>query len=175
MSALPVSSEWTQTFGYKMRIDPHDLFSEIGCALWQIQAAECALLHHIVLVLKEPDDLEAYEKLATKEGKRTLGQLIHELRKHSDLPTDLDDRMSIFLDERNWIAHHIFRESHSDLHSATKAPILLQRIESLSDEALAVAKMFADATRDWVVANGVPEDRLEALEQETLKRWRTQP
>lgn len=157
-----------------MKIDPHVLFSEIGCALWQIQAAECALLHHIVLVLKEPDDLEAYESLATKEGKRTLGQLIQELRKHSNLPTNLNDRMSAFLDERNWIAHHIFRESHSDLHSETKAPILLQRIESLADEALEVAKMFTDATRDWVVANGVSENRLVALEQDTLTKWRNQ-
>ncbi len=158
-----------------MHIHPQELFSEIGYALWQIQAAEFALVHHIALVLKEPEDLEAFEHLATKEGKRTLGQLIKELRKHSDLPTDLDDRISAFVDERNWIAHRIFKESHSDLHSETKASILLQRIEDLGDEALEVAKIFSDATRDWVVASGVSTERLARLERETLGQWQRQP
>ncbi len=157
-----------------MHFDPNELFSEIGCALWQIQAAEHALLHHIALVLKTPEDLESFERLATKEGKRTLGQLIVELRKHSDLPAALDDRIAAFVDERNWIAHRIFRESHSDIRSEAKASLLLKRIESLGDEAREVARIFSDATRDWVVASGISAERLDTIEQETLMQWRNQ-
>jgi len=130
------------------------LQSNMGKAMWQIQALEDTLAHLISMVLNIPEDasIEEAEAILNNTRKKTLGKLINETNKVIHFAKGFDETMATFLDDRNWLVHRCWRENRDILSSDkdNEYRAINLRITGLSSEALKLNKLFSDIITDWV-------------------------
>lgn len=152
------------------------LQSDIGKALWQIQAFEDTLAHLIALVLKLPPkaSLEEAEAILSKVRKATLGGLLKETRKAVHFDSDFEVFISKFLDERNWLVHRSWREHRGILSKEGEYGVLRARIRRLASDALEYNELFAGIIEEWVKKKGIKEAELRSLQKEFLDVWGNQ-
>jgi hypothetical protein len=136
-------------------VNPEDLAEvhcRIGHALWQIQGCEDVLVYFIGTVLKMPPSRARHEAMAVVDQLRTctLGGLIAELRKAKSTGSvsEFESRVNHFLNERNWLVHHSWRENHADLFNPERIPRLFKRLEALSQEAS--DKLWLSIVAEWI-------------------------
>ena len=153
--------------------DLHEVYAHVGEAVWQIQYFENTLVHYLAMVFKIPPKFSADEAYAILENtaKKTLGQLLKELRNHSTVPDNFDIRLQEFLKERNWLVHRSRHENHTDLYSQEKLIALIARLQKLSDEALLLNKEFAKILEEWVIKRGIKKEYIDKVSKEILNRW----
>jgi hypothetical protein len=162
----------------ELGIDPtqlHKVHESIGFALWHIQAFENTLVHYLIMVFKLSPGVASSEAYAIfdQTSKKTLGQLLSELRKYNDITPDLDQRLKRFLDERNWLVHRSRYENHTDLYTPVKLEFLFQRLESLTEEALNLNKTFCKLLELYLIDNDiVNKEQIEKKAQEVLNNWK---
>jgi hypothetical protein len=156
-------------------VNPEDLAEvhcRIGHALWQIQGCEDVLVYFIGTVLKMPPSRARHEAMAVVDQLRTctLGGLIAELRKAKSTGSvsEFESRVNHFLNERNWLVHHSWRENHADLFNPERIPRLFKRLEALSQEASDMRHYFCRITTAWTQEQGVSEKRIENEMARTL-------
>jgi hypothetical protein len=149
------------------------LFSEIGAAMWQIQSFENALIHYLCIRFKLSRGVGAIQGHAILEqtAKKTLGQLLAELRKHEQGSPGIEKRLTEFLKERNWLVHRIRTENHTDIYREDKFHVLLVRLESLTEDARTLSREFVKLLEDYVVSQGIPRGKIYEDAAETLKQW----
>jgi len=150
--------------------DLHEVYAHVGEAVWQIQFFENTLVHYSAMVFKIPPKFAAVEAYAILENtaKKTLGQLLKELRSHSTVP---DNFLQEFLKERNWLVHRSRHENHTDLYSQEKLIALIARLQKLSDEALLLNKEFAKILEDWIIKRGIKKEHIYRVSKEILDIW----
>ena len=92
---------------------------EAGVTLRGVQATEHQLSFCLTWIF--PKDaamqLSAIYALDAKHRKRTLGQLVTELRKHATIDGGFDALLDDFVTRRNRFAHHLFTEDEAVLTS----------------------------------------------------------
>jgi len=149
------------------------LYSHIGSALWQVQLFEHVLIHYLSLIFKLELDVAEVEAHAVLEetGKKTLGNLLKELRKYKHLEPDLDARLNSFLQERNWLVHRSRGEHHADVYSPEKLQKLYKRLDTLANEALALSKSFTYILEQHISLLGIEKQQLDAHAIKQLKEW----
>jgi hypothetical protein len=151
-----------------------ELHKRIGLALWHSQAFEDSLSRFITLILKLPPSRAEDEVNAVLEKmfSKTLGQLVTELKKANttNSVSEFERRMNKFLDERNWLVHHSWRQHHTDLYIPEKLPPLYQRLANLADEALKLQKIFGDLAHAWTLRQpGITPEKFEVQNRKVLK------
>jgi chorismate mutase len=153
--------------------DLYDVYAHIGGAVWQIQAFENTLVHYLALVFKLPPkaaQAEAYSILE-QTGKRTLGQLLNELRKYKPLAGQIDKRLKEFLEERNWLIHRSRHETHTDLYKPAKLAKLLRRFEKLANKALDLNKEFYTFLEAETLKRGMSKSEIERIAEKIHDEW----
>jgi len=130
------------------------LQSNIGKAMWHIQALEDTLAHLISMVLNIPQNasVEEAEAILNNTRKKTLGKLIKETSKVIHFAKDFEPTMTTFVDDRNWLVHRCWRENRDILSDDkdNEFRAINIRINGLSSEALKLNKLFSGITTDWV-------------------------
>ena len=146
----------------------------LGETLWHLQLFEEVLIHYITIVFKLSPGVAETEGLAVLErtGKQTLGALLKELKKYESLSPGVEQRLQAFLEERNWFVHRSRRENHTDLYSHPAATNLLNRLDVLGNEALALSKEFQQLLVAYGKDNGiVTQEMLDKAVDKVLKDW----
>jgi hypothetical protein len=105
-------------------------FEDIGATLYMIQMAEQAIKLAITFILHETTNMSLDDFASAK---RTLGQLLHEVRKTSDLHTQFDDILDGFLKKRNVFVHEIFSSADYGLESEEKIQQLQAFVNDIQD------------------------------------------
>jgi len=82
---------------------PEEIFAEIGCRLVLLQDLEMFLTVVVKLVFEE-DSIKARDAIL-KSDKKTMGQLLYELRKQVRIADDFDLALKRTLDSRNSFVH----------------------------------------------------------------------
>jgi hypothetical protein len=134
-------------------------FEDIGATLYTIQMAEQAIKVAIKFILHETTDfsLDYFAGENAASAKRTLGQLLHEVRKTSDLHAQFDDILDGFLQKRNVFVHEIFSSADYGLESEEKIQHLQAFLNDLQDDAWNVQNVFLGCLTHWLKANGIWE------------------
>lgn len=136
----------------------------IGLALWRIQAFEDVLAFYIAIILKMPPSRAegAARRVLENLQKMTLGSLLAELRKgnSTNYVTTFETRLKSFLDERNWLVHHSWREHHGDLFAPLRLPPLLARLSNIEREASYLLKFFSELATRWTLTQGISQEQL---------------
>lgn len=148
-------------------------FQDVGFALWQIQELENTLAHYLVIVHKvEPGVAkDVAEGILEKTRKKTLGQLVNDLRSKEKVPTELLERLEGFVEHRNWLAHRSRGESRKHLYQEELHHIFFDRVEWVADEALSLGKAFCEEITRHVVKHGVSKEYIERTAAGIMREW----
>ena len=117
---------------------------EAGLTLQAVQVAEHQLTFALTWIFPKDSNLRLYElyRMGADLQKRTLGQLVRELRQRADIRPDFDSLLADFIARRNRFAHSLFTEDDYLLESdagsarATEFMLQLQDISTQVDQAL---------------------------------------
>ena len=149
------------------------LLQHVGYALWQAAECEDTLAHLIVLRLRDSRGIgeAAGAVLLQKAQKRTLGHLLQELRENGMLEGDVEQRLQVLLEERNWLVHRAKRESRGVLNDPAQFESLVARITRMADEATQLHSLLGSRLEDFVVASGVDRSVIDAEAAKLLRSW----
>lgn len=143
----------------------HKAFEEIGATLYMIQMAEHAIKMAIKFILREETDF-TFDALSGKDmskTRRTLGQLLHEVRKTSQLHPQFDQIVDGFLQKRNKFVHNMFATAEHGLESNERIENLNTFLHDLQDDAWSVQNVFLGCLNHWLKANGIWEHLPESI------------
>lgn len=140
--------------------NPEHLFlfwERVGFCLLQIQSFEMTIEHYLAQThkLEKNMSFEEVESIYDKLGKLTIGNLFKEILKCEVLPKDLEDRVNAFIKERNWLVHRCRKENEGDIYNESKFRLLYQRVADLSEESLALGKLFLEKSEKYILENGI--------------------
>lgn len=91
------------------------LYTLLGESLYAVQILEDALSHAIVLKKTEPDQKKEADVLLEKHrSSYTFGKALSIAKKESLLPKPLENELSEFLKERNWLIHKSITDNKKD-------------------------------------------------------------
>jgi hypothetical protein len=135
----------------------HHFYYLVGKVVWYTQYLEDALCTFITAVQHEKTKVsheEAYALLAKNKSK-TLGKIVGEVQSRDIVPDGLDERLSHFVDERNWLVHRSGSENSSDLGDDAKRRALIERVRLIGREADLLYRELAKVLERWFAARGV--------------------
>jgi|GEM_PF-1988876 len=150
-----------------------ELQSDLGKALWQIQALEDTLAHLIAVVLKLPakTSIDEAEAILDDVRKGTLGKLLNEVRKAVNFGESFEVFIKKFLRERNWLVHRSWREYYGVLEKENEYKYLRLRIRGLASDALEYNKLFAGFLEEWAIKEGIAESDITEIQKEFESVW----
>ena len=132
----------------------------MGRALFAVQMLEYTLAHFVALVLQK--SREEAEQMLADNLRKTLGQLVKRVSKDIQIPGHFSTRLTKFVQERNWLAHHLFAQNSEDLYSMPKFATLVSRLLSVHDEAAALSREFVVISERWCFKHGMTQKQYEA-------------
>jgi hypothetical protein len=157
-------------------IDPfvlQDVLYRVGFALWQIQELESTIAHYLVMVHKlEPGVArEEAESVLEKTRKKTLGQLLGQLKSQDPVPNQLIERLDHFVEHRNWLAHRSRTESRSLVYQPSRNQELFSRLDWVAAEALALMKLFAEELVVHLESHGFSREEIDKRAAKLMQQW----
>lgn len=144
-----------------------------GSCIWQFQLFEDTLSKFIVLALKLDSDEAKKEaiQILEKQKKTTLGQLIADLKKRGNVPSDLDEQMESFLLDRNWVVHHSYADFLRVAHVRVECDRLLTRLARIDFEAHRLTHVFWDAVDVLASDRETQDNEIRAIAQQVRQAW----
>jgi hypothetical protein len=125
--------KWMPWMISDLGLEPHrdDFYRLVGGTLIRLQCLEdviaaCCLILETVGVSLSPGD---FLSLDSKIRKQTLGRLVNLIKAKVELDSDLDVRLSQFVDQRNRFVHRLWFE---EITKSDFGHILLQNLENFS-------------------------------------------
>lgn len=143
-----------------------DVYAHFGLAIYKAQVLEHGLANAMTFASKVAGRLPTladFDAFLEAKFDKTLGGLINDLRSHVPVDPGLQGTLASALKQRNWLAHHYFRERAQTLMSDRGCAAMIAELESAQ-------KLFdqADRALEAVVAPfaakaGVTIEQVEAL------------
>ena len=116
--------------------------------------------------------LSAGEVMNENAQRKTFGATVREIAKAGLLATDLESRFTKLLAERNWLLHSSRAASRNAVHHDAEMNKLLQRLEMMANESLALMREIAVLVESYVKAHGVTTEFIEKAANKLLDQWR---
>jgi hypothetical protein len=115
--------------------DEITLYCFVGEALWKIQIVEQALSHSITLKMNPAATKESADEFLKQHQSYTLGKAIKVAINEKLYNSSLQDELTGFLVQRNWLVHKAMSDSFHGLNWESKKEELFQKVKSISDRA----------------------------------------
>lgn len=153
--------------------DATELYRLIGRALWANGSFEFQVAYYIVIVLKSPhESMESAETALEDAVSMTMGNLLREFRKCATIDIEFDRRLACFKEERDWLCHRIYRQSHTAIFSTKSLQTLFARLDDYTSEAKSLATILDHNFDLWRIKNGVSDDLLEIEIRKNVEKWK---
>lgn len=110
-----------------------EVYAQFGLAIFLAQVLEHALVNAMVagrLVERERFTKRDVDAFTVEQFEKPLGRLISTLSKYVQVPDELADSLRVALKERNWLAHHYFRERASAFMTEVGRQSMLEELAS---------------------------------------------
>ncbi|QEM69523.1 hypothetical protein FO488_16070 [Geobacter sp. FeAm09] len=129
--------------------------------------------HYLVIVHKiEPGVAkDVAEGILEKTRKKTLGQLVTDLKSKEKVPAELLERLERFVEHRNWLAHRSRGESRKHLYQEKLHHVFFERVEWVADEALYLGRIFCEEIRRYMEKHGVSKEYIEKTAAGIMREW----
>lgn len=149
------------------------LYIFIGEALCCLQLIEDSLSHYLVLKLfgKKINKEEADKKLKNNREKKTLGNAVDVIKKKKLFPEIIQNKLSVLLDERNWLVHRIFHEINDDLDEEPQVIKLYERIKSIQSKSHELINLIDGHMIEYSKLNGIDMTRVIEKNKEYYSRF----
>lgn len=142
---------------------------ETGLTLHALQITEHQISFCLTWVFPKDANARLRELFAADSNhpKRTLGQLIAELRKRAEIVDDFDDLFADFVNKRNRFIHKLFTEDQYQLQSDVGAARAIEFMLPLQELAVTVQDTFHGHLVSWGQNSEDPD--LKALSEQLLQ------
>ena len=146
---------------------------KVGFALWQLQELEDIAAQYFVLLVQAKKGMGLAEgnALVEKAQAKTFGATLHQIAKAGLISPEMEERFAKLLAERNWLVHRSRAESRSAIHAGEAMTILVDRLEAMADEALALLKYIGVETSSFGQQHGVSMQHVEKISKQLLAQW----
>lgn len=104
--------------------DEINLYCYLGEALLKVQVAEQALSHSITLKMNPKETKEQADEFLKKHQSYTLGRAIKIAIKEKLYSQQIQDKLTAFLKQRNWLVHEVICGNEEDLNAGFIKQIL---------------------------------------------------
>lgn len=150
-----------------------DVLYRVGFALWQIQELESTVAHYLVMVHRfEPGVArEEAESALEKTRRKTLGQLLGELKSNEPIPRELVERLDQFVEHRNWLAHRSRTDSRKLVYQSSRNSELFHKLDWIAAEALALMKLFAEELIVHLESHGLSREEIDKRAMLLMQQW----
>ena len=151
----------------------HVVTQRVGFALWQLQELEGMAAQYYVLVAlaKRGMGVDAGTALVEDAQSKTFGTTVSKLVKAKHLPAHVEPRLLALLKERNWLVHSSRSTSREATHNDAACRRVVQRLDSIAEEARQLMKVVGMAAEEHAMKHGVPVEKIDELAAQTLKAW----
>lgn len=157
-------------------VTPEDIINlnrNLGRALWSCSLLEYIIANHIVIVFKSPyDSIESAEAALEGAFLLTLGNLLKEFRKAVSVEEDLDGRFQRFKEERDWLCHRVYRQSHTALYNKRRLLELFDRLENFISEIKDLVHILEKDFDLWCLRNGISEEEVALKIRKSVNEWK---
>jgi hypothetical protein len=142
------------------------VFSLTGETLYMIQMAEDAIQICSIFVFEQQDfSIEKIYSAGEKARKKTLGQLLSDLRKRTKVHPKFGSILKAFVEKRNFFAHRIFNDPEFALTPDENCKKTERFLLDLQDDAWNVQNVFLGCLMNWAKEEGVYEHLPETLKK----------
>jgi hypothetical protein len=152
------------------------VIQRIGFCIWQLQDLEGSAARFLVLMtqLTPLTSEEEGAALVERASGRTFGATLRGIAQADLLPDDIQGRFNTLLSERNWLVHNSRATSRDAIPSDTSALGLIERIDAISSEALALHREIDSLFNTVAENNGLSAESIEQAAQELLHIWHSE-
>lgn len=137
-----------------------DLFRAYGKAALSVAGVENQLIFLIALIRSEgrPDDVFSTEH--NKLEKKTLGALIREAKNSAVFTKESDEKLGMVLKYRNWMVHHIARDSLGFILQKNGEKLLEQQLLELDKFFSGASEVIFEEIIKLMAARGIKENTI---------------
>jgi hypothetical protein len=129
--------------------DPKEVFAFFGLCSYCLQVLEQGLINLAVALrirgltrLTDRDFVVLFEEM----GRKTLGQLIGDVRRQIDVSSDLEDTLRGALHDRNYIAHQFFAIHDIDFASDRGRTAMINELRQITKRIQAIDRQLESVT-----------------------------
>lgn len=131
-----------------------NFYCSLGEALLKTQMVEQALTHSITLKMNPAETKERADEFLKHNQSYTLGQAIKIAIKEKLYNSPLQDELSAFLPQRNWLIHKVICGNEEDLNIGNIKEELFHKIKAISDEAENIQRLIEYDLIDFCSSKG---------------------
>lgn len=150
-----------------------DVSTWIAKCLSEVQTLELALFLYLYLALDNAPEVAGPQAVTVLEGRPSthLGELVADLRLAGVDAGRLEQRFRALAHERSWLVHRSGYQSQAATSSEHGSLPLLQRLESLSEEASALRVELERLVEQELVHRGLSRSEISRRTSEAAERW----
>jgi hypothetical protein len=140
-----------------------EVYAYYGLTVYHIQCLERTLAMLCTTVYNPNADhitQSQYDSILENNFKKTLGQLITQIKKSVDLPDDFEEKLTDALEKRNFVAHHYFWKHAMKFSHTRGQEEMLAELTQLSTYFENMDRELTLVQRKWSNAKGVTDDAI---------------
>lgn len=145
----------------------------IGFTLWQLQELEGVAASYFVLVAqaRKGMGLAVGNALVEEAQGKTFGVTLRQISKAGLLSSEIAERFTQLLSERNWLVHRSRADSRNVIYDSHALEALLVRLDAVADEAFELLKCINVETMVFARRQGVSMQDVELVSKQLLDQW----
>ena len=143
--------------------DEIDLYCFLGEALLKTQLVEQALSHSITLKMNPDETKERADEFLKENQSYTFGKAIRIAVEKKLYNLSLQDELTAFLQQRNWLIHNVIIGNEEDFNTGNIKEGLFHKIKSISDKAENIQRALEYDLIDFCISKGKDMSKTVAL------------
>lgn len=118
------------------------LYGKVGEAIHLAQTLELSIAALVSVLNRQFNSRIDEQQIILGNDRRTLGQLIREMKKHGDFNREATETLSKALEARNYVAHHFFNRNVEALRSEAGCTLSLALLDKRTKQIAAATAVM---------------------------------
>jgi len=150
-----------------------EVFANYGLALYQAQCLEKQIA--ILLGGKyeiKPQKLTRYryDEILDSHMEHTFGKLVHDLQSKMNLSSDINNKLELAVEQRNWLAHFYWWDRVSEFNYHNGRELMLDELKKIATLFEELDEYFVAIAKNWLNDIGVTQEILDTCQTELLAK-----
>lgn len=146
-----------------------EVFARFGLAAYHAQCLEYELIGLLLLIQRanmKVIDLEALLSTEQSLSKRTLGQLMSQVKSKINLDSKYEEMLTAALEKRNYLMHHFFNRHAYNIPVESGKTLMIEELDEISFSLDSCDKMIQIITAMFAKVCGITDEAVQAVLEE---------
>lgn len=160
-----------------------EVYAHFGLAIYSAQCLEHGLVNAFIYLDLIPSKIpishskaweDSVDSFSSKHFEHTLGRMIKDLKKFTDVPSDLSLKLSRALTIRNWLAHDYFRERAKEFLFSVGRKNMIKELEDATNLINEADKQLSIILDPILKKYGITEELITETSNDMLSKFKDQ-